>query len=1379
MSSEKLAATTTPAPLSPEDTDLFDKKLPSATIRWIPDAEVSFCKSCGLLFDWVRRKHHCRYCGIVEEFQELEREMSWSLIRADKILTSPEKRYLSVNSYSPQRVCGPCHNILMPDQPILRETASNAVQPNSINETGSKRFLNSPYSFTLREEVRKAAYSVKNFMLDGVIKDQSIPLPLLTNAQGIAFLTVLKVGFVLTGRLGTGLVLSKLPDGSWSAPSAIGTAGIGWGAQIGGEVTDFVIILNTRSAVDTFCAQGQVNLGAELGVAAGPLGRVAAGSMEAGIGLFIGISLEGSVIVARPDVNREFYGKDVTAAELLSGQERPPIAAQPLYDALEAVAIRQHTMTEGLHLMVPKHILENVVEGTKTLLSEKRVLNQKLDEANVRIFALERQLADQQLRAEVAMHSMAKSPPKPATHRFKNLTLQVMKTKMPDEKASDDLATVGKKDLEINKLLGKTNELETLLAATRAITHQTAHREVVSSTLNAARNLVAARKYTLAITSEGKSTINLYSMGAVSLMEEKPANKYGGFTDEGTVSVDNTTTFGHVMMMGTVFDAMQATTTGMFASQMEDLDFTPHSVLCVPIRNAHGTILGALQVVTQRQHSDEYMHNQVFTSLDKERLEHLCVVAGSAVWNLRLSKERQMAQSRIEILLRLNRSIAVEVNSAALLEKIMDVSYELLRCECANLYLKIQGERDLFVAHGSDHVRGQYVSIDKGIAGLVARTGQVVTTNNAIEHPCFDKELDERNGQTTRKVLCVPVKDPEGNILAVVEATNKLDSSDFSVEDTLFLNYIAEAAGISLHKAMLLSEVIIAKRLTDIRLKLNDYVLHHSDIHSLTDLIMVHGKAIMECDRFGFLLVDHLKNELWITSNNGNLGDQVTVRQPIYKGISGLVATTGETVCTRDAYTHSLFDPTHDNLTGYRTTSVLCMPVFEEHVPSKPKVVAVAMCINKLQGSQVIAFNDQDKTTMSRLCTEIQFALGQMSLEVCYFKVVSDRNLSGNSEVTEAGIISSLLQKYSRNHASGIMTSKTADELAVHGSIPPAADVFGRDIKLTQRPELDQWDLDILSFSFTEVIQSVQTLFRAYGFVDAFAISNDKLAAFVASVAQHYRANSYHNFYHAFQVLHSAHIQIKAHMRKLLTGVDIFAVLIAALCHDVDHPGNNNDFEVKCMSAIALTHNDDAVLERHHCRVTFLILNTPSTNILEKVAPDAFRAIRRTIIRCIMATDMASHFSQCKTIENLTRHQFQDPSNRMLVMELIVHASDLSAQALPYKLALKWGERALDEFQSQAREEADMHLTVAPFMENLENKGTRLKVQSNFICYVLQPLWMSYGQLVPSLRFYTDSLNANLDHYRADLAEFNRTQQQQQPPPQLSQQQLPSSVPHA
>ncbi|POM65378.1 Hypothetical protein PHPALM_18915 [Phytophthora palmivora] len=72
------------------------------TVRWIPDAEVSVCYGCQLLFDWVRRKHHCR------------------LIRQDQILTNPERKYLAVNAHNPQRVCDDCHARLEPEQEELR-----------------------------------------------------------------------------------------------------------------------------------------------------------------------------------------------------------------------------------------------------------------------------------------------------------------------------------------------------------------------------------------------------------------------------------------------------------------------------------------------------------------------------------------------------------------------------------------------------------------------------------------------------------------------------------------------------------------------------------------------------------------------------------------------------------------------------------------------------------------------------------------------------------------------------------------------------------------------------------------------------------------------------------------------------------------------------------------------------------------------------------------------------------------------------------------------------------------------------------------------------------------------------------------------------------
>ena len=96
------------------------------------------------------------------------------------------------------------------------------------------------------------------------------------------------------------------------------------------------------------CAHLQVSLGAEISVAAGPIGRSAsaAGTVNLDIamapilsyshskGLFAGVSLEGAIIASRPDVNRAFYGRDVSARSILSGEILPPPAAKPLYDAL-------------------------------------------------------------------------------------------------------------------------------------------------------------------------------------------------------------------------------------------------------------------------------------------------------------------------------------------------------------------------------------------------------------------------------------------------------------------------------------------------------------------------------------------------------------------------------------------------------------------------------------------------------------------------------------------------------------------------------------------------------------------------------------------------------------------------------------------------------------------------------------------------------------------------------------------------------------------------------------------------------------------------------------------------------------------------------------
>lgn len=185
--------------------------------------------------------------------------------------------------------------------------------------------------------------------MDGTPLPSSLPDSHVQCAQGLAILTVFKAGFLGTARFGSGVVVARLPDGSWSAPSAIGTVGGGFGGQIGFELTDFVFILNDSSAVKTFAQAGSLTLGGNVSIAAGPVGRnaEAAGMASlksvAGIfsysktkGLFAGVSLEGSGIIERRDANEKLYGRRWTARELLSGQVPPPPAAEPLMRILNS-----------------------------------------------------------------------------------------------------------------------------------------------------------------------------------------------------------------------------------------------------------------------------------------------------------------------------------------------------------------------------------------------------------------------------------------------------------------------------------------------------------------------------------------------------------------------------------------------------------------------------------------------------------------------------------------------------------------------------------------------------------------------------------------------------------------------------------------------------------------------------------------------------------------------------------------------------------------------------------------------------------------------------------------------------------------------------------
>ncbi|KAJ7948791.1 RING/FYVE/PHD-type zinc finger family protein [Quillaja saponaria] len=306
--------------------------------KWLADSIASACMLCNVRFHPIMcSRHHCRFCGGI--FCD-ECSKGRSLL--------PSK----FQTANPQRVCDVCSVRLESVQPYLMDRVSRAAQipTHDLTDLSTLRsWLNFPWGQSMEYEIYKATNIIQGYNKVGSLAlEKSIPDVILNQAKGLAILTIAKVGVMVTYNVGTGVVVARKEDGSWSPPSAISSFGIGWGAQAGGELTDFIVVLRTRSALRTFSGNMHFSVGTGLSAAAGTVGRTAEADLHAGDGgcaacytyssskgAFVGCSLEGSVIMTRSQENCKFYGKSsINGSDILLGSLPRPPAAAILYHAL-------------------------------------------------------------------------------------------------------------------------------------------------------------------------------------------------------------------------------------------------------------------------------------------------------------------------------------------------------------------------------------------------------------------------------------------------------------------------------------------------------------------------------------------------------------------------------------------------------------------------------------------------------------------------------------------------------------------------------------------------------------------------------------------------------------------------------------------------------------------------------------------------------------------------------------------------------------------------------------------------------------------------------------------------------------------------------------
>ncbi|PNS15328.1 hypothetical protein CAC42_2663 [Sphaceloma murrayae] len=319
-----------------------------------------------------------------------------------------------------------------------------------------------------------------------------------------------------------------------------------------------------------------------------------------------------------------------------------------------------------------------------------------------------------------------------------------------------------------------------------------------------------------------------------------------------------------------------------------------------------------------------------------------------------------------------------------------------------------------------------------------------------------------------------------------------------------------------------------------------------------------------------------------------------------------------------------------------------------------------------------------------------------------------------------------------------------------------------------------QWSFSAHDFTSDELVHAARTMMQHALSADEMArwrLPMDELTIFIMACRKAYNDFVlYHNFRHVVDVLQAIFYfllkigllppyQVEGKpgakpsnaIAAVLRPFDALTLLVAALGHDVGHPGVNNAFLVALNAPLAQLYNDRSVLEAFHCAAY--------SQILRKYWPAAFAdvAMRKLMITTILATDMGLHFKYMKEMSMLQEKLAAAQStadgyvpkvtdeNRDLVCGLLIKCADISNVARKYACAAQWARVLTDEFANQGAMEKELNLPTCLF-GGPPDPNDFLKLaesQLGFMNIFARPLFEGVSAVLPEMRFTLAELGTN------------------------------------
>ncbi|XP_067435185.1 cGMP-specific 3',5'-cyclic phosphodiesterase isoform X4 [Thunnus thynnus] len=669
-------------------------------------------------------------------------------------------------------------------------------------------------------------------------------------------------------------------------------------------------------------------------------------------------------------------------------------------------------------------------------------------------------------------------------------------------------------------------------------------------------------------------------------------------------------------------------------------------------------------------------------------------------------------------LLELVKEVSSHLDVTALCHKIFLHINELIAADRYSLFLvgedssnrKFLVSRLFDVAEGSTLEESSSNCIrlewNKGIVGHVAATGQPLNIKNAYEDPRFNAEVDLITGYKTQSILCLPIKNHRDEVVGVAQAINKKcgENGAFTEQDEKDFSAYLAFSGIVLHNAQLYETSQLENRRNQVLLDLASLIFEEQQclevlLRKIAGTILSFMQA-QACTVFiadedsmnSFSSVFHMEYEELDEVLDAPKRD-CDVSQINYM-YAQYVKNTMQPLNIADVTKDQRFPWTSENPdhTSNQIKSLLCTPIRNG---KKDKVIGVCQLVNKMDeaSGSVKAFNRNDEQFLEAFA--IFCGLGIQNTQM--YETVE--RAMAKQEVT--------LEVLSY-HASAAEEESRELQVTAVATIPSAQSLRLMDFSFS--------DFDL---SDTETTLATVRMFVDLNLVQNFQMKHTSLCQWILSVKKNYRKNvAYHNWRHAFNTSQCMFALLKSgRLQNNLSDLEVLALMIATLSHDLDHRGVNNSYIQRSDHPLAQLYCH-STMEHHHFDQCLMILTSPGNQILSGLSLDEYKATLKMIERAILATDLALYMKRRGEFFELTKNSqfvWEDEHHRDLLRSMLMTACDISAITKPWPVQKRIAELVATEFFEQGDKERE-ELNIEP--SDLMNREKRDKIPSMQVSFI-------------------------------------------------------------